>query len=90
MYVALAASREEARAAARAYLSNEYHQSFDGLVNRFCALGTPADCIEAIQRFVDAGVDHVAVIPTVPPERVAEQLVRIAEEIVPVFAARPS
>src|SRR5436309_675839 len=41
MYVALAASREEARAAARAYLSNEYHQSFDGLVDRFCALGTP-------------------------------------------------
>jgi probable F420-dependent oxidoreductase len=85
LYVCVAASREQARAAALQYLSTEYRQPFDSLVDRFCALGSPADCVEAIQRFAEAGADHVAVIPTVPPARVPEQLARIAEEIVPAF-----
>jgi probable F420-dependent oxidoreductase len=90
LYVCLAASHEEARASAIQYLSNEYHQPFDRLVDRFCALGTPADCVEAIRRFVEVGVDHVAVIPTVPPALVPEQLTRIAEEVVSAFRAKRS
>jgi probable F420-dependent oxidoreductase len=90
LYVCLAASHEEARTSAIQYLSNEYHQPFDGLVDRFCALGTPADCVEAISRFVEVGVDHVAVIPTVPPALVPEQLARIAEEVRPAFTAKRS
>ena len=86
MYVALAASREEGRAIASAYLANEYRQSFDAMVDRFCAIGPPAACIDTIREFVAAGVDHVAVIPTVPPDRVGEHLTRIAQEIVPAFA----
>ena len=88
LYVCLAASHEEARTTASRYLANEYRQPFDTLVDRFCALGTPADCIEAIGRFVDAGVDHVAVIPTVPPALVPEQLARIAEEVMSAFTAK--
>ena len=90
LYVCLAASQEEARTSAIRYLSNEYHQPFDALVDRFCALGTAADCVEAIQRFVDVGADHFAVIPTVPPAQVPEQLSRIAEEVVPALRARHS
>jgi probable F420-dependent oxidoreductase len=85
MYVCLAPSREQGRATAAAYLANEYHQSFDAMVDRFCAVGPTADCIETIRQFVDAGVDHLAVIPTVPPDRVAEHLTRIAQEILPAF-----
>jgi probable F420-dependent oxidoreductase len=88
LYVCLAASREQASAAAAHYLANEYHQPFDALVDRFCALGTPADCAATIQSFVDAGVEHFAVIPTVPPDRVPEQIARVAEEIVPSFAGK--
>lgn len=86
LYVCLAPSREEGRATAAAHLANEYHQSFEAMVDQFCAVGRAADCIETIRQFVAAGVDHVAVIPTVPPDRVAEHLTRIAEEIVPAFA----
>ena len=85
MYVCLAPTREEGRATAAAYLANEYHQSFDAMVDRFCAVGPPSDCVDTIRQFVDAGVDHIAVIPTVPPDRVAEHLIRIAQEIVPAF-----
>jgi probable F420-dependent oxidoreductase len=86
LYVCVAATPAEGRAAAIHYLSTEYRQRFDDLVDRFCAVGPPEACVETIQRFVDAGADHVAVIPTVPPARVPEQLARIAEAIVPAFA----
>jgi probable F420-dependent oxidoreductase len=85
LYACLAASREEARAAAAAYLSNEYHQPFESLVDRYCALGSPADCAQTVQRFVEAGVDHVVLIPTVTPERVSEQLARLAEDALPAL-----
>jgi probable F420-dependent oxidoreductase len=85
LYACLASSREEARAAAAEYLSNEYRQPFAPLVDRYCALGSPADCGETIQRFVEAGVDHVVLVPTVKPERVSEQLARLAEEALPAF-----
>jgi probable F420-dependent oxidoreductase len=85
LYVCLAASREEARAAAAAYLTNEYRQPFASLVDRYCALGSPADCAETIQRFVEAGVDHVVLIPTVAPDRVPEQLARLAEDALPAL-----
>ena len=85
LYVCLAPTRNEGRTAAAAYLANEYHQSFDAMVDRFCAVGRAAECIAMIREFVAAGVDHVAVVPTVPPDRVADHLQRIAEEIVPAF-----
>lgn len=85
LYICVADTREAARAAATQYLANEYRQSFDAFVDRFCALGRPADCIEAIQHFVDAGADHVAVLPTVPPARLPDQLERIAAEVLPAF-----
>jgi len=90
LYVCVAPTREDARAAAAQYLANEYRQSFDAMVDRFCALGSPADCVETIRSFADAGVEHFAVIPTVPPAQVPEQLARVAEEIVPAFAQRSS
>jgi probable F420-dependent oxidoreductase len=85
LYVCVAASREAARAAADEYLSTEYRQPFAPLVDRYCALGPAADCIEAIRTFVDAGADHIVLVPTVPPERLSEQLAWLAEDALPAF-----
>ncbi len=85
LYVCLARNRDEARREAAEYLAREYRQPFDHLVDRYCALGSAGECIETIKRFVEVGVDHVTLIPTVPPERFVDDLRHLADDIVPFF-----
>jgi probable F420-dependent oxidoreductase len=78
--------RDAARRAAAAYLSRQYNQPFEGLVDRYCLLGPPAACAEAVARFRDAGVRTLIVYPAVPEEgRVAEQVERVAGEVWPLL-----
>jgi probable F420-dependent oxidoreductase len=84
MYVALAPTREAGRRAASEYLANEYHQTFDDLVDRYCALGAPEACAATIRQFVDAGVRHFTLIPTCPPDRVMEDVRAMASDVIPL------
>lgn len=83
LYVCVAPTREEAARHAEHFLTAEYRQAFGHLVGRYCALGTPDDCAATIQALVDAGADHVAVIPTRPPDHVLDQLSVIAGDVMP-------
>ncbi|MBI2207712.1 MAG: LLM class flavin-dependent oxidoreductase [Candidatus Rokubacteria bacterium] len=88
LYVALAPTREAGRRTAREYLANEYHQSFDDLVERYCALGSPESCAETIGRYIDAGARHFTVIPACPPERYMEDVRAIAADVIPRVMSR--
>ena len=86
LYFRLAPSREEAERAAIQYLEHEYHQPFHDLAGRYCALGPPATCVEAIGQFVEAGVREVALIPTCPPAMFMDQVRQAAADVLPHFA----
>jgi probable F420-dependent oxidoreductase len=79
---------ERARAVAAAHLTRQYRQPFDELARKYCVLGPPARCIEALERFVDAGVRTLVIGFSVPAERVGEQLERFGAEVLPHFRAR--
>jgi probable F420-dependent oxidoreductase len=88
IYIHVAAAREEAKQHSAGYLSSEYRQPFGHLVDRYCAVGPPADCVATIARFVEAGASHITLIPACPPGMVVEQLGRIASEVLPHFRRR--
>ncbi len=79
---------ERARATAAAHLTRQYHQPFDELARKYCVLGPPARCVEALERFVEAGVRTLVIGFSVPAERVGEQLERFGAEVLPHFRAR--
>ncbi|MCS6800994.1 MAG: LLM class flavin-dependent oxidoreductase [Chloroflexota bacterium] len=81
----IANSKEEARRAAADFMTDNYKQDFHPLVDRFLALGTPADCAEFIQRFVDAGARKLILIPASYPQGVPDQVRRAGEELLPLL-----
>jgi probable F420-dependent oxidoreductase len=83
IYFHLASSRDEARRAARWYMEAEYRQPFSDLVDRYCALGPPAECAETLAGFIEAGVRHVTAIPAGPIDDYMPQMRRFAAEVIP-------
>lgn len=77
--------REAARGRVVADLSTRYNQSFEGLVDRYCAFGTPAQCAESIERFVAAGVSELVVKLTCAPEEQIDQQGALAEGVLPLL-----
>ena len=76
---------ETARDAWVQRLSRRYNQDFAPLAERYGVIGTPAQCIERLQRFAEAGCDYFLLnaIGDVKDER--EQLEIMAAEILPRF-----
>jgi probable F420-dependent oxidoreductase len=87
LYISIAPTREEAARVATRYLTEEYRQPFDHLVQKYCALGPVPDCLATLRRFVEAGARHLTLIPTAPPALCMEGLRQIAAEILPAFSA---
>ncbi len=85
LYFCVAPTYEEARQQALRTISTEYNQPFEHLVDKYCALGPVAECIATIERYVEAGVQHVTLIPAVPSAAIMDQLRRIATELFPRF-----
>ncbi|THE63683.1 LLM class flavin-dependent oxidoreductase [Salinadaptatus halalkaliphilus] len=50
------------------------------------AFGTPADCVETIQRYVDAGCTKFVLSPVGPFEDRVEQLERYSRDVIPAFS----
>ena len=69
------------------YFSTEYNQPFDTLVEKYCALGTATECVATIERYIEAGVEHINVIPICPPVAVIDQLQQMSAEL---FSRFPS
>src|SRR5262245_53158789 len=78
LYFCIASSYEVARQTAAHYLATEYNQPFAHLVEKYCALGSVSDCVATIARFVEAGSQHVNLIPIGPPAVVIEQLQQLS------------
>ncbi|MBI3029122.1 MAG: TIGR03619 family F420-dependent LLM class oxidoreductase [Candidatus Rokubacteria bacterium] len=88
-FITIGKDYETAKAAWVKRLSTRYNQDFGPLADRYGFIGTPAQCIEQIERFIDAGCRYFVLnaICEVPDE--AEQLERLASDILPHFRKTP-
>lgn len=85
VFTAVGETHEAAHRLAVEQLSRRYNQPFDHLVERYCALGTPQDCVERLQRFVDAGARHFILSLLCDNEALGQHLDIYAREILPPF-----
>lgn len=83
LFTAIARDYETAKQMAIANLSRRYNQPFDTLVDRYCVLGTPEQCLEKIQAYRDAGMSNLAFSFTCPAEHTTEQIAWCAAELLP-------
>lgn len=85
LYFCIAPSYEAAKGEAIRYLSTEYNQSFDQLVDKYCILGTVSECVATLERYIEAGVEHLNLIPMCPQPAVIDQLGQISEAVFPRY-----
>ncbi len=83
VFIAVGDSHEEAHRVAVEKLSSRYNQPFETLVERFCALGTPQECVERLQRFAEAGARHFILSPLCDNDALEQHLAIYAREILP-------
>ena len=50
-----------------------------------CVLGTPQECVETLQRFVEAGCVKFVLRPACPPAQIVSQIELYGKEILPHF-----
>jgi len=79
---------EKARATWVRLLSQRYAQDFGPLAAKYGIIGTPAQCAEQLDRFVEAGCTCFVMNPICDNEDTERQFEQIAAEILPRFAAR--
>jgi probable F420-dependent oxidoreductase len=54
------------------------------------AVGTPAECRDILQRYIDHGLTKFALWPACPPDQLLRQLAYYAQDIIPAFEQRQS
>jgi len=84
-FVTIGRDYESAKAAWVKCLTNRYAQDFEPLAKKYGIIGTPEQCAEQLEKFRAAGCTYVIVNPTGAPEHEAEQLERVAADVLPRF-----
>ncbi len=79
-------SYEKALDAATVSLSQRYAMDFRKAAQRYCALGTPQQVAETVQRFHAAGARHIVLDFVGPYEERDRQIERFAAEAMPLLA----
>ena len=77
----------DARRLAHEHLEARYGTSFSPhAIDRYCVTGTPDECRARVRAYADAGVQHLVFNPAVGPERLLDQVERLADAVVGVAA----
>jgi probable F420-dependent oxidoreductase len=87
LFTALARDYETAKQMASTHLSRRYNQPFEHLVERYCALGTPEQCLEKIQAYIDAGMSNLVFSFTCPADQMTAQIEWCAADLLPSLRA---
>ncbi|MBI4241801.1 MAG: LLM class flavin-dependent oxidoreductase [Candidatus Rokubacteria bacterium] len=83
VFITVGKDRDKARATWVQRLSKRYNQDFGPLADKYGFIGTPSDCVEQIERFVEAGCRYLLLNPICDPADEREQLEVMAAEILP-------
>ena len=86
-YISIYPTEQEAAEVAARQLGSTYQYGgeFINIVRRYCLLGTPSQCIDRLQEYIDAGARHIIFSVTCPKEDRQRHLEIIAKEIIPHF-----
>src|SRR5437762_10638620 len=85
-FVTVGRDYESAKAVWAEALTKRYAQNFEPLARKYGIIGTPEQCVEAIERFRAAGCHYVILNPIGPATQEREQVERLAAEVVPRLA----
>ena len=85
VFITVGRDFETARAAWVSRLSQRYNQDFGPLAPRYGVIGTPPQCIETLEKFVDAGCRYFILNAIGDPGDERQQLETIAADILPHF-----
>ena len=90
-YISIYETEQEAAETAAQQLGGQYLYGGDfiNIVRRYCLLGTPEQCAERLQEYVDAGARHIVFSITCPPEDRERHIEDIAAKLIPMFQAKP-
>lgn len=83
MFTCLGSSKEEAWKTLSFTLGKALDRPLDDQSNGCYAFGTPDDCIETIQEYIDIGVTHICISAKCPPEQVLDLYEALAKEVLP-------
>jgi probable F420-dependent oxidoreductase len=84
-FITVGKDYESAERAWVARLSKRYAQDFAPLAKKYGVIGTPAQCAEQLEGFIEAGCSYFVLSPTCDPADEAEQIEMYAAEIFPKF-----
>jgi probable F420-dependent oxidoreductase len=89
-YISIYPTAEEAAQAAAEALGGRYLYGGDfiNIVRGYCLLGTPQQCIQRLQEYIDAGAQHIIFSVACPREDRARHIETIASEIIPYFKTK--
>ena len=87
-FVTIGADYEKARDTWVRILSKRYAQDFGPLAGKYGIIGTAAQCVEQLERFIEAGCAYFVMNPICDNEDTARQFEQIAAEVLPRFANR--
>ena len=85
MWVCLGDNKDQALRMSTTELESRFGFSWDVQPENGYALGTPRECMESIQQYIDLGVTHVLLIPMCPPDQILQQIEVLAKEVIPHF-----
>ena len=86
-YISIYDTEQEAAEVAARQLGGQYLYGGDfiNIVRRYCLLGTPEQCAERMQEYIDAGARHIVFSITCLPEDRERHLEDIAAKLIPLF-----
>jgi probable F420-dependent oxidoreductase len=86
-YISIYPTVEEAGRTAAEALGGRYRYQGDfvNIVQAYCLLGPPQECVRRLQEYIDAGARHIIFSVACPPEDRARHIETIAGEILPYF-----
>ena len=87
-FITVGKDYEAAERAWVARLSARYAQDFGPLARKYGIIGTPAQCVETMERFVQGGCGYFLMNPICDPADEGAQLEAIAADIMPRFRGR--
>ena len=85
MWACLGDSKDQAQKMFTTELEQRYAFSWDVQSENGYALGTPRDCVETIQQYIDLGVTHFQLPLMCPPDQILYQYEVFAKEVIPHF-----
>ena len=83
MYTSLGESRERAWETLSRVVRDGSGRDPRPIENGCYAIGTADDCIESIQRYIDAGLTHIIIMAKCPAEQIEEMYQAFAEKVLP-------